>query len=397
MCDRKNHNQQVSLKFGKVTKTFPLVELPCKHIVVKSAKELHGWWPGKRECTAERLLVNPYNGCTHNCAFCYAHAMWGYFNLYHSRKIVTVFEDFHLEVARQLDGLEVASCGYLSPVTDPFQPLNIKYQLSEKLIKVFVDRNLPIEFITKNVITDEALRLMEKQEHSFGQVSIITPDEELRRRLVPGGAPTEKLLDNLTRLKQAGKFAVCRIDPIIPGITDDERQLDQLVGMAVKAGADHIITSCMDIPQKIRPVLIAQLAGINSSIPRLYRELYTENLDGQWHVNINTRRLLFQMMSGICRRHGVSLALCMEYESVNGRVHGLNREFMTTRNCEGLDVPLYIRQGGTFRPVNCDGACLLCKEPVCGISELAGGGAWKLKDYRRWSKQIKENKEPRLF
>ncbi len=394
---REDRDEQVSLKFGKVTKVFPLAEMPQKHIVVKSAKELHGWWPGKRECTAERMLVNPYNGCTHNCAFCYAHAMWGYFNLYYSRQIVTVFENFHLEVARQLDGLELASCGYLSPVTDPFQPLNIKYRLSEKLIKVFVDRNLPIEFITKNVVSDEALRLMEKQAHSFGQVSIITSDEDLRRRLVPGGASTEELLGNLTRLKQAGKFAVCRIDPVIPGITDDEKHLSKLVDMAIKAGADHIITSCMDIPQKIRPFLTARLADINSGIPRLYKELYTENLNGQWHANINTRRLLFRMMADICRKHGVGFALCMEYESTGSQVRGLNREFMTTRNCEGADVPLYIRQGDSFRPVDCDGACLLCGDPVCGISELAGGGAWKLKDYRRWSKIINQAKEYTLF
>ncbi|WP_066635994.1 SPL family radical SAM protein [Desulfolucanica intricata] len=384
----------LEVRFGSTIKKLLVEEEPVPHVRVQSGKELHGWWPGKRECTAERMLINPYNGCTHSCAFCYAHALWGYFNLYHQRGVVTVFEDFDKVVARQLDGLKVASCGYLSPVTDPFQPLNHRYRLAEKLVRVFVERNLPIEFITKNIIPDEVLKLMEGQVHSFGQVSIITPDEALRRKLVPGGASTEKLLENLMRLRQAGKFAVCRIDPVIPGITDNIKTLEILVQMAVKAGAQHIITSCMDIPGKIRPGLISALSKINTKVPNLYRELYTERIDGQWHARLNYRHRLFENLADICARHGVGFALCMEYELEAGKAVGLNRHYMTTKNCEGLDVPIYLRKEKYFEPFDCNGACLHCLDPRCGIPDLAGGGDWKLKDYRRWSRDIKQ---PALF
>lgn len=384
----------LEIRFGSTTKKLPVEEKPVPHVRVQSRKEMHGWWPGKRECTAERMLINPYNGCIHNCAFCYAHVLWGYFSLYRHRGVVTVFEDFDKVVARQLDGLNVASCGYLSPVTDPFQPLNHRYHLAEKLVRVFVERNLPIEFITKNIVPDEVLKLMEGQAHSFGQVSILTPDEALRRKLVPGGASTEKLLDNLRRLRQAGKFAVCRIDPVIPGITDNLKTLEQLVKMAVKAGAQHIITSCMDIPGKIRPELVSALSKINPKVPGLYRELYTERIDGQWHARLDYRHWLFKSLAGICARHGVGFALCMEYKVECGQPVGLNRYYMTTKNCEGLDVPVYLRRGINFQPFDCDGACLHCADPRCGIPDLAGGGAWKLKDYRRWSRDMKQ---PTLF
>lgn len=387
-------NKFIDVRLGTVTRKIPLDEKPLPHIRVQSKKELHGWWPGKRECTAERMLINPYNGCTHCCSFCYAHAMWGYFRLFHDHRVVTVFDNFDRIVACQLDGLEVASCGYLSPVTDPFQPLNRKYRLAEKLVRVFVERNLPIEFITKNEVPDEVLKLMEKQAHSFGQVSIITPDEDLRRRLAPGGASTEKLLGNLRRLRQAGKFAVCRIDPVIPGITDHPEALGSLVEMAVQAGARHIITSCVDLPGKIRPEIIKALSAINPGIPALYRELYTERLDGHWHARLEYRGRLFKNLKDICARHGVGFALCMEYETVNGKAVGLNHHYMTTRNCEGLDVPVYFRRGNIFEPFECDGACLLCAEPRCGIPDLAGGGAWKLKDYRNWSRNLRQ---PSLF
>ena len=391
MAEQQNF---LEIRFGSTTKKLPVEEKPLPHVKVQSRKEIHGWWPGKRECTAERMLINPYNGCTHSCAFCYAHALWGYFSLYHHQGVVTVFEDFDKVVARQLDGLNIASCGYLSPVTDPFQPLNHSYHLAEKLVRVFVERNLPVEFVTKNKITDEVLQLMEEQAHSFGQVSIITPDEGLRKKLVPGGASTDNLLDNLRRLRQAGKFAVCRIDPVIPGVTDNIKALEQLVKMAVKAGARHIITSCMDIPGKIRPGLLAALSKINARVPALYRELYTERIDGQWHARLDYRHWLFKSLANICARHGVGFALCMEYEMEKGGPVGLNRYYMTTKNCEGLDVPLYLRRGIGFQPFDCDGACLNCSNPRCGIPDLAGGGAWKLKDYRRWSRDMKH---PTLF
>jgi len=101
-------------------------------------------------------------------------------------------------------------------------------------------------------------------------------------------------------------------------------------------------------------------------------------------------------MREICDRNKVTMGLCMEFESLDGKkVRGLNREFMSSNNCEGVNVPIYVRKGdgGCFEPVRgCDGNCLEChfsdKTPVCGIPDLKKGGAWKLRDYRRWSRNL---------
>jgi DNA repair photolyase len=383
-----------------------IINKPISHILIDSKKQLHGWWSGKRECTSERLLVNPYNGCSFDCWYCYAKSLWGYFKLYENEKVITVCKDFDKVIAKQLDLLSVASCGYISPVTDPFQPLNKKYRLSEKIIKEFIDRNIPIEFITKGVISDEAISLISNHEHSFGQVTILTPYEKLRKILVPKGANTYNLFENLRRLTKAGNFAVCRIDPIFPYLTDGQRDLEKLVKHAVSYGANHIVASCLDIYLNRKNQVIKKLDGINPHLVTKYQELYTEKIGPSLHANINYRKNLFSKLKDICNGEKVTFALCMEFEKFKRKERnkkltideiyiGLNKEFMTSFNCEGTDIPIYIKKtDGKFHPAPCSnkGNCLSCTDASCGIDELASGAdsfnnkGFKLSDYRRWSK-----------
>ncbi|MEA3485913.1 MAG: radical SAM protein [Candidatus Aerophobetes bacterium] len=376
---------------------YEVMEEPEKHIVIPTKKELHGWWPGKRECTSERMLINPYNGCGMGCFFCYSLAFPGYFQIFREKGVIIVAKNFDEVIAEQLDSLSVAFCGYLSPVTDPFQPLNKKYHLSERIIKVFVDRNIPIDFTTKARIPQEAIDLIKMQPHSFGQVSILTLNEGLRRILVPRGASTDVLFQNLERLSEKGIFAVCRIDPIFPYITDKVRNLEELTERAKSAGVRHIIASVVDIPLKIKNDVFQRIKKyFGVGMERDYKRLYRENINGYLHADIDYRKRVFDSLRNICERKDLTFALCMEYEVKKGEIRGLNQKFMSSRNCEGIDIPIYKREGDKFYPAcDCKGDCLHCIDPVCDIEDLAMGRAgskkdWRLKDYRRWSKRLKE-------
>ena len=376
-------------------KDYEVIEKPQRHILISTKKELHGWWPGKRECTSERMLINPYNGCGIGCFFCYSLAFPGYFQIFREKGIISVAKDFDKNIAEQLDSINVASCGYLSPVTDPFQDLNEKYHLSENIIRVFVERNIPIEFITKARIPQEALELMKEQKHSFGQVSILTLQENLRKILSPDGASTEVLFENLERLSKEGIFAVCRIDPILPHITDRIKDLTEIIERAKSKGATHIIASVLDIPLKIKNDILSKLEKYFGTGKKWdYQRIYKENIDASLHADINYRKRIFDSLRNICESKKLTFALCMEYESKKGEIKGLNKEFMSSHNCEGIDIPVYKRKGKRLYPAcECRGNCLYCTHAKCGIEDLAMGkeGAkkdWHLKDYRRWSNEL---------
>jgi DNA repair photolyase len=379
------------------------IERPSPHILVESKKEIHGWYERQRECTSERMLLNPYNGCANDCVYCYARSYPGHFKNYREKGLVTVFKDFDRAVASQLDSLAVASCGYLSPVTDPFQELEDVYGLSQSIVEAFVDRGLPIEFITKSRIPSGVLETMSGQKHSFGQVSVTTVDEEKRKLLMSGGATSDELWRQVEAIRSSGMHTVVRIDPIIPFITDTVDELIELVKRSCDSGACHIIASVMDIPAGLKSYILDRLSPFGSGTVNDLTRLYNERIGGSLNAGVNYRKRLFERLRTWCDRMGVTFALCMEFELTSGGTVGLNREFASSENCEGIDIPIYVRDGSTFRPAaDCSGNCLACQKADCGIDGLAlaaGPGTKKsfnLSDYRRWSRELARKSEHAL-
>ncbi len=341
------------------------------------------------------MLINPYNGCSVGCIYCYARALpAAYFRLFNDQGLVTVFEDFDRVVASQLDSISVASCGYLSPVCDPFQELEGTYRLSEKIVGEFVRRNIPVEFITKCVVPAGVINLMKEQRHSFGQFSASTVKEDLRSSLMAGGATVDGLFGSMAACAEEGLPVVLRIDPVIPHLTDSRQELKALIERGIESGARHIVSSVMDIPARMAKEVFAKFRGLGVGLLYDLERTYCDSIDGYLHAGIDYRRRIFDILRNLCEARGITFALCMEYEKVGGGVVGLNREFMSSVNCEGMDVPLYVRDGERFSPAaDCSGACLNCVDARCGVDDLAmgrdkGKKDFNLRDYRRWSRDL---------
>jgi len=395
--------RKVIVHFGKRVKEFEVLAHPYPHIVVPTRKEvIHGWFygyedNGRRECTSERILLNPYNGCSVNCPMCYARSFGGYFSLWDETGVVTVFEKFDLKLRDELSKLYWASCAYLSPSSEPFQkPLENYYHLSEKSAYVFLDLDLPVDFVTKRGDNIPIKLLDRMAEHPYGhciaQFTILSVDEEVNRVFAPGGASVEDQFKAVRRCADRGIFTVVRMDPLFPGITDGERSIRDLVERAKSEGAKHVIFSLCDIgrPGELRRKRL--LSIVKEHFPDAYDlwlRVYRFSQDG----DIAYRRRIFKIARKICDEVGVTMALCMEFEEleVDGKVfyRGLNEEFMSSTSCEGLDTPIYwrARLDDKFKPLEgCNGACLLCakglQKPVCGQRVLIKASALKLRDYR---------------
>lgn len=283
-------------------------------------------------------------------------------------------------MSKRLDRLNLSPPGYLSPTSDPFQPVNLKYRLSERVIKAFVERNLPILVVTKRVISDEALSLLREQRDSVFEVSLLTLNERLRKFFSPGGSSVRELLDSLEVVSRMGVHTVLRVDPILPFLNDKEEDIFALVKEAKERGVKHVVASCLDIPLRLKKFILASLARWDDSLPLKYSSLYKERISNSLQADIGYRRKVFSLIREIVVSLGLTLSLCMEFTEEG---ENLNEVYATSRNCEGRVMPVSLRKGGLFSPLPCsnEGSCLTCTTSACGISGLAMGGKARYLSY----------------
>ncbi len=375
------------------------LEHPIRHTKVGAGKTVvHGWYfpfsSGKRECSSERILVNPYNGCSVNCPFCYTRAYRGHFADWNRNGTVTVFEGIDRKLSEELSQLYCASCGYLSPVTEPFQhPLEQEYHLSERCIDAFLDLDLPVEFVTK-AGSRVPVRLLDRMaEHRYGdcfcQFSVLSLDDSVRACFSPGGSTPDEQLAAAGRSAERGLYTVVRVDPILPGITDGASDLEALVEASKLSGCRHIIASVCDVSVRNMGAILRTVESFSPGAGRLWRKVYTERIGASYHAEEGYRRRVFTLLKGLCGKQGLTFALCMEFSSPPG-CSGMNRHYMTSRVCEGKEVPLYRRASlrEKFKPVGgCDGDCLSCargtRVAVCGEPAMMEARGMRYSDYKK--------------
>lgn len=248
-----------------------------------------------------------------------------------------------------------------------------------------MERNLPILVVTKRVISEEALSLLQRQKDSVFEVSLLTLNERLRRFLSPGGSSVRELLDSLEIASRKGIHTVLRVDPILPFLNDREEDIYPLLKEAKERGVKHVVASCLDIPLRIKGSVLESLSRWDSSLPYKYSSLYRERLSNSLQANLEYRKKLFSFLREVTSSLGLTFSLCMEFAKEG---ENLNEFYATSKNCEGKVMPVSIRHGRRFSPLPCsnEGSCLSCFKPACGIKDLAMGGKVKYlsyKDFRR--------------
>src|SRR2546425_6008893 len=187
--------------------------------------------------------LNPYVGCPHACRYCFSRA---YNARYRDRdvgeafdsnvKVRTNFADrLRADLKRRPQG-SVA----IGTATDPYQPIEGKYQLTRRCLEALVDYPMPTSIVTKGplVVRDiDVLKQLDEKTDLTAYFSVPCVDEEIVRKTDPGTAPPRQRLRALRMLREAGIDAAVLCMPVLPGITDSEESLDRAAKAASEAGA----------------------------------------------------------------------------------------------------------------------------------------------------------------
>jgi DNA repair photolyase len=161
-------------------------------------------------------VINPYTGCQHSCAYCYAHFMkrftghkepWGQF--------VDVKLNAPGLLSREITKKTKARV-WISGVCDPYQPLEAKYRLTRQCLEILATNNWPVTVQTRSPLVLRDMDILQKGVDFEVGLSITTADDAIRKLFEPHAPPIGERLRALDELHQAGICTFAMIAPILP-------------------------------------------------------------------------------------------------------------------------------------------------------------------------------------
>lgn len=184
--------------------------------------------------------INPYRGCEHGCAYCYARPTHAYLGL--SAGLDFESKIFVKEDAPELLRQELSSRRWqpkplaISGVTDAYQPIERRLQLTRRCLLVLAEFRNPATIITKSALVKRDIDVLAEMAR-FNCVTVVitvtTLDASLTQQLEPRASASAARLRAVAELNRAGIPAGVFIAPVIPGLTDHE------IPEIVAAAAEH--------------------------------------------------------------------------------------------------------------------------------------------------------------
>jgi DNA repair photolyase len=212
-----------------------------------------------------RWSVNPYRGCYHGCAYCYArpsHELLGFgAGSDFERKIVVKRNAAALLRERFESRTWTGEPLMFSGVTDCYQPLEAAYGLTRACLEVCALYRNPASVITKGALVRrdvELLARLDREAAASVTFSIPFADDELARKIEPWASPPSRRFAAMTALAEAGVPVGISLGPIIPGLNDE--QIPELLATAAEAGARWAFMILVRLPGSVLPVFEQRLS-----------------------------------------------------------------------------------------------------------------------------------------
>lgn len=203
--------------------------------------------------------INPYRGCEHGCIYCYArptHEYLGFSAGLDFESKILVKEDAPELLRRELSSPRwKPQVLAISGVTDSYQPIERRLQLTRRCLQVLAEFRNPVVIITKNhLVTRDIDVLGELARYEAVRVflSITTLDGSLSRVMEPRASHPTRRLAAIEALSQAGVQTGVLVAPVIPGLTDHE--LPSIIAAAAQAGAQSAGYVTVRLPHGVGPL-----------------------------------------------------------------------------------------------------------------------------------------------
>lgn len=215
--------------------------------------------------------LNPYRGCQHGCAYCYAPNVlriprdeWGCF--------VDVKTNIPVVLSQELKKKKPGVVG-LSTVTDPYQPIENKYKLSRYCLEQLLIHDFPVCIQTKSKLVLRDLDLISKFSNAEIMFSIGTLNDDERKILEPGASSINDRLNALKKCSDLGIKTAVFFGPIYTSAKIED--VKKIVDAFVENGVKEIMVDKFNL----KPGIFENLKKFNiSDFERIKNELYFKEI-----------------------------------------------------------------------------------------------------------------------
>lgn len=208
--------------------------------------------------------INPYRGCEHGCAYCYARPAHAYMGL--SPGLDFESKLFAKANAAELLRQELSAPGYvprtlaLGANTDCYQPLERSRRITRQVLEVLAEFNHPVGIVTKSALVARDIDILKPMaEKGLVKValSVTTLDPKLARAMEPRASAPHKRLKAIEMLAAAGIPTVVMVAPIVPAVNDSE--IEAILKSAAAAGAREAGYVMLRLPHEVKEVFASWL------------------------------------------------------------------------------------------------------------------------------------------
>ncbi|WP_454117252.1 Rv2578c family radical SAM protein [Microbacterium aurum] len=254
--------------------------------------------------------VNPYRGCSHACAYCFARNTHTYLDLdagrdFDSQIVVktNVGEVLRRELAAPSWRREPVALG---TNTDPYQRAEGRYRLMPGIIDALAASGTPLSILTKGTLLRRDLPLLTDAAASVPvalAMSIAVFDDDLQQSIEPGTPTTSARLATVRAAADAGFRVTVFLMPILPHLTDSAPALDRALARIRDAGAARVVFGALHLRPGAKQWFWEWLEREHPDLVPAYRGLYPGAFA---YAPVGYRKLLAERVRPLLRRHGLS-------------------------------------------------------------------------------------------
>ncbi len=222
--------------------------------------------------------LNPYKGCEHACIYCYAPSVLKYGGEEKWGDFVEVRKNMPKILSKELKSKrkEPGIVG-IGTVTDPYQPVEKRYEVTMNCLRVLLDRDFPVSIQTKSSLVLRDINILKRFKRCEVGFTITSIDEHIREKYEPKSSSFDEKVSAIRKLSKNGIKTWIFLGPIMPYITDRQGELEKLISK-IPPDISYIIIDKLRLKKGLWKNIELFLSAYNPELIPIYKDLlYSKN------------------------------------------------------------------------------------------------------------------------